>query len=96
LVALSGCETGKNEVRAGDDPVSISTAFLHSGASSLLVSLWRVEDEATSVLMKTFYAKWIGEGKSKSQALRETKIEMASGRFSHPRQWAAFILIGAP
>ncbi|MCZ6792722.1 MAG: CHAT domain-containing protein, partial [Planctomycetota bacterium] len=96
LVTLSGCETGANEVRPGDDPVSISTAFLHSGAGAMLVSLWKVEDEATATLMATFYKKWIGDGKSKAQSLRETKLEMAAGRFSHPRQWGAFVLIGEP
>lgn len=96
LVTLSGCETGANEIRPGDDPVSISTAFLHSGAGAMLVSLWKVEDEATATLMATFYKKWIGDGKSKAQSLRETKLEMAAGRFSHPRQWGAFVLIGEP
>ena len=60
----------------------------------MLVSLWKVEDEATATLMATFYRKWIGEGKSKAQSLREAKLEMAAGPFSHPRQWAAFVLIG--
>ncbi len=96
LVTLSGCETGKNEVRPGDDPVSLSTAFLHSGASSLLVSLWKVEDEATAELMKRFYSKWIGEKKSKARALREAKTELSMGAYRHPRQWGAFILIGEP
>src|SRR5262249_6543531 len=63
LVTLSGCETGKSQVFPGDDTVSIGTAFLHSGASSLLVSLWKVEDRATAALMKSFYRKWVQEGK---------------------------------
>ncbi len=94
LVTLSGCETGKSAVGRGDDPISLSTAFLHSGARALIVSLWRVEDEATSVLMNIFYRRWLEEGQTKSAALRDAKLEMAAGKFSHPRQWGAFILIG--
>ena len=96
LVTLSGCETGRSEVRPGDDPVSIATSFLHSGAGAMLVSLWKVEDAATARLMELFYRKWIGEKTSKARALREAKMELQSGAFSHPRQWAAFVLIGAP
>jgi CHAT domain-containing protein len=96
LVALSGCETGRSQVFPGDDAVSLATAFLHSGASSLLVSLWKVEDQATAALMKSFYRKWIQEGKDKARALRESKLELLEGSFSRPRQWAAFVLIGQP
>ncbi|HVR76547.1 MAG TPA: CHAT domain-containing protein [Planctomycetota bacterium] len=96
LVALSACETGKSQVRPGDDTVSLGTAFLHAGASALLVSLWKVEDEATSALMKAFYGKWIREGKEKGRALREAKLELMAGSFPHPRQWGAFVLLGEP
>ena len=83
-------------MRPGDDPVSISTAFLHSGAGALLVSLWKVEDDATALLMEKFYSKWIREGSSKARALREAKLELSRGAFTHPRQWGAFVLIGEP
>jgi CHAT domain-containing protein len=94
LVALSGCETGRSELSGGDDPAGLATAFLHAGAASLLVSLWKVEDAATAELMKTFYRKWIDEGKDRVAALREAKLELARGAFPHPRQWSAFVLIG--
>lgn len=96
LVALSGCETGRSRILPGDDTVSISTAFFHAGASSLLVSLWKVEDRATSALMRTFYRKWLQEGKDKARALQESKRELLAGGFAHPRQWAAFLLVGNP
>ena len=96
LVALSGCETGRSQVFPGDDTVSLATAFIHSGASSLLVSLWKVEDQATAALMKSFYRKWIQEGKDKAKALRESKLELLESPYSQPRQWAAFVLIGQP
>ena len=93
LVTLSGCETGLSDVAVGDDPSGLATAFLHSGASSLLVSLWKVEDRATAALMASFYRRWIDGGKARSTALREAKLELVRGGFSHPRQWASFVLI---
>jgi CHAT domain-containing protein len=96
LIALSGCETGRGRVSAADDAVSIAAAFLHAGAPSLLVSLWKVEDRATAALMKSFYGRWIGEGKDRARALREAKLDLARGEFPHPRQWGAFVLVGFP
>ncbi len=94
LVVLSGCETGRSQVRPGDDTVSIGTAFLHAGTPSLLVSLWKVEDEATAELMKSFYNHWIRGGKEKRLALRESKLELLARGYAHPRQWGAFVLVG--
>ena len=94
LVTLSGCETGRNEVQGGDDPVGLATAFLHCGAGALLVSLWKVEDAATAELMSLFYDNWIRHGRERVEALRQAKLAMLKGKFSHPRQWAAFVFVG--
>jgi CHAT domain-containing protein len=96
LVALSGCETGRTQVGAGEDPVGIGTAFLQAGAGALLVSLWKVEDKSTSMLMKTFYRNWIVEGEvNRAHSLRKAKLALLKDRaHSAPRYWAAFILIG--
>ncbi len=94
LVTLSGCETGRNEIQGGDDPVGIATAFLHCGAGALLVSLWKVEDEATAELMKLFYEQWIRNGRDRVDALRQAKLAMLKGKYRHPRQWAAFVFVG--
>ncbi len=96
LVALSGCETGLSRIEAGEDPVGIGTAVFHTGAEALLVSLWKVEDQSTSKLMKTFYRKWIEEGvTNRAQALREAKLALLRDEArTVPRLWAAFILVG--
>ena len=94
LVTLSGCETGRNEIQGGDDPVGLATAFLHCGAGALLVSLWKVEDAATAELMSLFYDHWIRHGRDRVDALRQAKLAMLKGKYSHPRQWAAFVFIG--
>jgi CHAT domain-containing protein/tetratricopeptide (TPR) repeat protein len=84
LVTLSGCQTALGREVAGEGSVGLAHAFLQAGARSLLVSLWRVEDEATSLLMGRFYqnltgtyreerAGMVGASMSKAAALQEAK-----------------------
>ena len=94
LVVLSGCETARSQVAASDDPVGLGAAFLHSGASSLLASLWKVEDRATAELMKEFYEGWIGAGLDRAGALRRAKLSLIESGFTDPGQWAAFVYVG--
>lgn len=95
LVALSGCETGVEDVAAGDDPAGLATAFLHGGATSLLVSLWKVEDRATADLMRRFYRAWIDEDRPRAAALREAKLALLEEGRDRPAEWASFVLVGA-
>jgi CHAT domain-containing protein/tetratricopeptide (TPR) repeat protein len=85
LVVLSACETALGKEVAGEGYIGFAHAFLQAGAGSQLVSLWKVEDRATSLLMQRFYQNRLGaydderagrtkEPMSKSEALRESKI----------------------
>ncbi len=104
LVTLSACETGLGRKVGGEGYIGFSHAFFQAGAQSLLVSLWKVEDRATSLLMRNFYELYTGrEGKmmSAASALRKAKAALrdykdGEGRrpYEHPYYWAAFILIG--
>ncbi len=84
LVTLSACETGLGKEIVGEGYIGFAHAFLQAGTRSLLVSLWKVEDRATSLLMRRFYENRAGayederEGRSgepmtKAAALREAK-----------------------
>ena len=74
--------------------VGIARAFLASGARSVLISLWAIDDEATMVFMKTFY-QHLKEGKTASAAIHQTmKSLRESEKFSEMRYWAPFQLIG--
>jgi hypothetical protein len=55
LVALSACETGVNDVLAGDELVGLARGFFQAGAGSVVVSLWAVNDASTARLMQRFY-----------------------------------------
>jgi hypothetical protein len=56
LVVLSACETWRAIV-GGDELVGMARAFLYAGASTLLLSQWRVDDAATATIMERFYRK---------------------------------------
>lgn len=79
LVVLSACETGLGQSLGGEGTLGFSQAFLLAGTQSLVVSLWRVEDNATALLMQRFYQNLLGARPdqprplSKANALREAK-----------------------
>ncbi|MBN2008355.1 CHAT domain-containing protein [candidate division KSB1 bacterium] len=96
IAVLSACNSGLGQLSKGEGMIGVSRAFLYAGVPSTLVSLWNVEDEATSIIMTRFYAH-IKSGMSKSQALQHAKrdyLAQASAEQRDPFYWAPFILIG--
>jgi len=92
LVTLSACETGLGKVTAGDEVVGLTTAFIYAGASSIVVSLWCVDDVSTSILMRNFY-KNLRDGMSKTEALQRAQLFLMKTH-PHPFYWTPFILVG--
>jgi CHAT domain-containing protein len=97
LVVLSACETGLGKETRGEGLVGLTQAFFYAGTSSLVVSLWKVQDRSTGDLMVRFYRNLNNPSLNKSQALRQAQLEMIrKGDFSHPYYWAGFVLMGKP
>jgi CHAT domain-containing protein/tetratricopeptide (TPR) repeat protein len=94
LFALSACETARGELKPGEGLVGLTRGLLYSGARGVLVSQWKVPDQATSKLMQVFYQNLLN-GMSKPRALQAAKETMRKSGFAHPYYWAAFVLIGA-
>lgn len=96
LVTLSGCETGLSWSSGGDEQLGLGRAFLAAGATSLVMSLWSVEDTATNELMQLFYEGLL-KGESKVDALRIAQCSLlhrTDTAHTHPYYWAAFRLVG--
>jgi CHAT domain-containing protein len=93
LVTLSACESGRSAVTGGDELIGLSRGFLHAGASTLVQSLWRVEDRSTACLMRRFY-RALGDGRPKDAALRLAQLDLLGSGASHPYFWAPFQLVG--
>ncbi|MDR9364944.1 MAG: CHAT domain-containing tetratricopeptide repeat protein [Balneolaceae bacterium] len=94
LVVLGACETGLGTVYKGEGMIGFTRAFIYAGASNLMVSMWKVNDQPTANLMIKFY-RYVKEGHSYSEALQMAKIDLIDQpEFAAPRNWAAFILQG--
>ncbi|MBO6879806.1 CHAT domain-containing protein [Winogradskyella sp.] len=96
LVVLSACNTSLGEIYTGEGVMSLARGFFYSGSQSVLTTLWTVNDKSTSFLMKDFY-KNLKDGKSKSEALREAKLNYISSHSlseASPYYWSSFILLG--
>ena len=91
LVTLSACETGLGKVANGDDVVGLSRGFLYAGARAIVASLWSVDDNATGLLMQSFYRNLARS--DKVEALRQAQLSIRR-KYSHPFYWAAFQLTG--
>jgi CHAT domain-containing protein len=92
LVTLSACESGRNEIYAGDELMGLTRAFLGAGATTLVASLWLVQDETTAELMENWY-EHLSQGVGRATALRNAQLALKD-RFPHPYYWAPFVLIG--
>lgn len=94
LVVLGACETGLGTVFKGEGIIGFTRAFIYAGASNLMVSMWKVNDQPTATLMIEFY-RYVKEGHSYAEALQMAKLDLINQpEFAAPRNWAAFILQG--
>lgn len=94
LVSLSACETGLGQFIRGEGIEGLNRAFFYAGASSVLMSLWAVHDQATSQFMERYYFH-LRSSNSIMDSLRKTKFEMIdSDVLSHPYYWAGFVVTG--
>jgi CHAT domain-containing protein/Tfp pilus assembly protein PilF len=94
LVSLSACETGLGQFIRGEGIEGLSRAFFYAGASSVLMSLWAVHDQATSQFMERYYFH-LRSSNSIMDSLHKTKLEMiGSDVVSHPYYWAGFVVTG--
>jgi CHAT domain-containing protein/Tfp pilus assembly protein PilF len=95
LVVLSACETGLGQEIKGEGLVGLTRGFMYAGANRVVVSLWKVDDQATAELMVKFYQGMLKEGLSPVAALRQAQIKMQNdSEWIPPYYWSAFTLQG--
>jgi CHAT domain-containing protein len=92
LVTLSACETGVNKIHAGDELLGLARGFFSAGAASLIVTLWRVNDEAAMRLMGDFY-KGMQRAGTAASSLQDAQ-KMAIRRGESPYMWSPFVYQG--
>lgn len=95
LVVLSACQTGLGEISSGEGVFGLQRGFKNAGAKTILMSLDKVEDEATRILMVEFYRNLMN-GKSKLQSLKDAQTylrHVENGKYDKPKYWASFIML---
>ena len=92
LVVLSACDTGRGDVKLGQGVYGLRRAFLVAGAETVVMSLWKVNDETTRTLMEAYY-RYLLAGQGRATALREAMRELRRTQ-PHPHSWAPFIAMG--
>lgn len=92
LVILSACETGLGDIKSGEGVYGLQRAFQVAGAEALIMSLWKVDDAATQMLMTNFYNNWIKLG-NKQKAFKQAQLQLMT-RYKDPYYWGAFVMMG--
>jgi CHAT domain-containing protein/tetratricopeptide (TPR) repeat protein len=93
LITLSGCATGVSAVAAGDELQGLTRGLLYSGAASILVTLWDVQDHTTAEFIHELYSN-LFLNRDKGYALQQSMVQFRT-RYPHPFHWAPFIVIGS-
>ncbi|MEP4093943.1 CHAT domain-containing tetratricopeptide repeat protein [Reichenbachiella sp.] len=92
LVVLSACDTGLGELSHGEGVYGLQRGLKVAGANSVMMSLWKVNDEITQELMTQFYKEWLKNGdKLKAFRVAQQKIK---NKHPHPYYWGVFVLVG--
>ena len=97
LLVLSACQSGLGDIASSEGVFGLQRGFKLAGVHSIVMSLWKVDDNATRILMTEMY-KNMAAGQNKREALVNAQIALRSvedGRYDKPEYWAAFILLDA-
>jgi len=95
LVVLSACSTGLGKDVRGEGLIGLTRGFMYAGASGVIASLWKVDDDATAELMKHFYEALFQKSMAPPAALRYAQLTLSQNkRWESPYYWAGFVIQG--
>ncbi|WP_062061675.1 CHAT domain-containing protein [Aquimarina longa] len=96
MVVLSACKSSLGELKKGEGVMSLARGFFHSGAKSVVSSLWATNDKSSQKIMLDFYTA-MDQGATKASALRNAKLNYINSHMGSelsPFYWGSLILIG--
>lgn len=95
LLVLSACQSGLGDINSSEGVFGLQRGFKLAGARTIVMSLWKVHDKATQILMSEMY-KNIGAGQSIREALSNAQLTLRTtqgGLFDKAEYWASFIIL---
>jgi len=98
IITLSACETGIGKLQKGEGMLSLARAFNYAGASSIVNTLWKINDQSSKEIISNFYEN-LNDGLSKKEALRQAKLNYLMVNnddplLLHPYFWSGIIITG--
>ena len=91
LAVLSACETARGKIFPVDGVFGLQRAFKQAGAGAILMSLWKVDDQATALFMEHFY-KFLLQSGDRHEALKLAQDEVKK-QYPDPWYWAAWVIL---
>ena len=95
LLVLSACQSGLGDIAASEGVFGLQRGFKLAGVKSIIMSLWKVDDAATKILMTEMY-KQLKNTASVREALTNAQLHLRTvedGKYDNPKFWAAFIIL---
>jgi CHAT domain-containing protein len=93
LVILSACETASGRVTRGEGVIGLARAFLKAGASSVIATLWAVDDQRAFELGTAIHNE-LKQGRSAADALRTAQLTLRRNGLTDIADWAASVVLG--
>lgn len=92
LAVLSACETARGHIDLVEGVWGLQRAFKQAGVQTIVMSLWKIPDEPTQILMRSFYM-YLLEGMEIRHALREAQNDLMRIGYQDPYYWASFVVL---
>ena len=92
LVVLSACETGKGAIQGSEGTFGLKRALKLAGVDNMILSLWKVPDDATMEMMTIFYTE-LEKTRKPVQAFELAQKAMRNKYPNEPKKWAGFVFV---
>jgi CHAT domain-containing protein len=92
LVVLSACETGLGDLKGSEGVYGLQRTFKMAGVQNILMSLWKIPDKPTRLLVKSFYREYVKPGQTARSAFDEA-VRQLREQYEEPYFWAGFVLV---